>query len=155
MQQETPTVNEPRESLWSVPPGFWVLYFVLFALLDAAGVGYAVWHEIRYGAGENIHAHISAVIPQASAIGVRAAITGFTITEALRIAMIISNYLKMRLLKPEEERIKARGRADERAKAEKLVAEASRKLTEWNERRLAAQDLGVPFDEPMPDPPRL
>lgn len=152
MQQETQAAsNNQRESLWSVPPGFWVLYFVLFALLDAAGVGYAVWHEIRYGAGENIHAHISAIIPQASAIGVRAAITGFTLTEALRIAMIISNYLKMRLLKPEEERIKARGLAE----GQKRVAEASRKLTEWNERRLAAQELGVPFDEPMPDPPRL
>lgn len=151
MQQETPTASEPRESLWSVPPGFWVLYFVLFALLDAAGVGYAVWHEIRYGAGESLHAHLSAVIPQASAIGVRAAITGFTITEALRIAMIISNYLKMRLLKPEEERIKARGRAED----QKRIAEASRKLTEWNERRLAAQEQGESFDEPMPDPPRL
>ena len=64
MQQETPAASEPRESLWSVPPGFWVLYFILFALLDAAGVGYAVWHEIRYGAGENIHAHINAVIPR-------------------------------------------------------------------------------------------
>ncbi len=163
MSQETPPPAEPRESLWSVPAGFWVLYFTLFALLDATGVGYAVWHEIRYGPGENIHAHIRAVIPDTSAIGIRAAITAFTFTEGLRITMIISNYLKIRLLKPAEERIMARGRAEERAQSEKRIAqaraeahaqaraEANRKVAEWNRRRLAAQERGEPFDEPPPD----
>ena len=166
MSQETPPPAEPRESLWSVPAGFWVLYFTLFALLDAIGVGYAVWHEIRYGPGENIHAHIRAVIPDTSAIGIRAAITAFTFTEGLRITMIISNYLKIRLLKPAEERIMARGRAEERAQSEKQIAEerarsekriaethaeANRKVAEWNRRRLEAQERGEPFDEPPPD----
>ena len=54
--------------------------------------------------------------------------------------MIISNYLKMRLLKPEEERIKARARAED-----------NRKVQEWNRRRLAAQEQGEPFNEPPPD----
>ncbi len=72
-----------------------------------------------------------------------------------RITMIISNYLKIRLLKPAEERIMARGRAEERAQSEKRIAEtraeANRKVAEWNRRRLAAQERGEPFDEPPPD----
>ena len=76
--------------------------------------------------------------------------------------MIISNYLKIRLLKPAEERIMARGRAEERAQSEKRIAEeraqsekriaeANRKVAEWNRRRLEAQERGEPFDEPPPD----
>ena len=69
--------------------------------------------------------------------------------------MIISNYLRMRLIKPTEDRLMAQGRAQARAEAEQqiaeILAEANRKVQEWNGRRMRAILLDQPFYEPPPD----
>ena len=69
--------------------------------------------------------------------------------------MIISNYLRMRLIKPTEDRLMAQGRAQARAETEqqiaKALAEANRKVQEWDRRRMRAILLDQPFHEPPPD----
>ena len=69
--------------------------------------------------------------------------------------MIISNYLRMRLIKPTEDRLMAQGRAQARAEAEQQIAEAlaeaNRRVQEWDRRRMRAILLDQPFYEPPPD----
>ena len=69
--------------------------------------------------------------------------------------MIISNYLRMRLIKPTEDRLMAQGRAQARAETEqqiaKALAEANRRVQEWDRRRMRAILLDQPFHEPPPD----
>lgn len=69
--------------------------------------------------------------------------------------MIISNYLRMRLIKPTEDRLMAQGRAQARAETEQQIAqalaEANRKVQEWDRRRMRAILLNQPFHEPPPD----
>ena len=69
--------------------------------------------------------------------------------------MIISNYLRMRLIKPTEDRLMAQGRAQARAETEQqiaeILAEANRRVQEWDRRRMRAILLDQPFYEPPPD----
>ena len=57
--------------------------------------------------------------------------------------MVVAEYITSRWLNPLKERLRAEGRAEARAETQ-AAWEA------WNERRIAAEAIGEPFDEPPP-----
>lgn len=148
MQQETPAASEPREparreSVWGILSELWVIYFILFGALYAAGAGFLVWYATAQGAGAGAAALIAAVIPQLAQAGAGAAITAYALTEGGRLIVVAAWIIKEKFLANQKKREDA-----VRAEAQ---AEANRKMEEWNRRRLTAQYLAVPFHEPPPD----
>ena len=75
------------------------------------------------------------------------------------IIMVTAGYLTNKFVKPLIERHKAEGREEgitagrEEGMSEGIAtgeADANRRWTEWNSRRIEAERAGVPFDEPPP-----
>ena len=159
MQQETPAANEPREparreSVWGILSDLWVIYFILFGALYAAGAGFLVWYATAQAAGTGAAALIAAVIPQLAQAGAGAAITAYALTEGGRLTVVAAWIIKQRFLdkqKKREDEARAKTEAQIAEQRAEILAEANRKLEEWNRRRLTAQYLAVPFHEPPPD----
>ena len=159
MQQEIQAASnqrEParRESVWGILSELWVIYFILFGALYAAGGGFLIWYETAQAAGVGAAALIAAVIPQLAQAGAGAAITAYALTEGGRLIVVAAWIIKQRFLdkqKKREDEIRAEAEAQIAEQRAEIRAEANRKLEEWNRRRLTAQYLDVPFTEPPPD----
>lgn len=68
--------------------------------------------------------------------------------------MVTAWIIKQKFLdkqKKREDAIRAKAEAQIAEQRAEILAEANRKLEEWNRRRLTAQYLAVPFHEPPPD----
>ena len=88
--------------------------------------------------------------------GMALAISIYATMEALETIMVVANYLRQNLLEPLKARQRAEGRAEGIAEgiAEGRAegrAETNAEWRTWNERRMAAEAKGEPFDEPPPD----
>ncbi len=85
--------------------------------------------------------------------GGAAAVIIIILAEALQYIMATLDYLRNKWVKPIIERHRAEGvvagRAAGRAEGQ---AEMSRQWQRWLERREAAEQAGLPFDEPPPEP---
>ena len=145
---EAAVTSNSRDSIWSIPPGYWLVYFTVFALLTLAGMSFTIWYEATQKDDAITRDVIYASIQSVAAVGVGSAIISFIVTEGTRILMVISNYLIIHLLKPAQEKLVARGKARGRAEA---LAEAAQRVEDWNRRRLEAEASGESFDEPPPD----
>ena len=164
MQQQTPAANEPREparreSVWGILSDLWVIYFILFGALYAAGAGFLVWYATTQGAGAGAAALIAAVIPQLAQAGAGAAITAYALTEGGRLIVVAAWIIKQRFLdkqKKREDEARAQSKAEIRAESEAEIraetqAEDNRRVQEWNRRRIRALLLDQPFYEDPPD----
>lgn len=178
MQQEIQAASnqrEParRESVWGILSELWVIYFILFGALYAAGGGFLIWYETAQAAGVGAAALIAAVIPQLAQAGAGAAITAYALTEGGRLIVVAAWIIKEKFLANQKKRedearakteaqmaeqraeIRAEAEAEIRAEAEERMAEQraenNRQVQEWNGRRIRALLLDQPFHEPPPD----
>ena len=156
---------EARESIWSVPPGLRALYFAQFTLWTLAGIGVLVWYEVFVNTSDTAAQTMMAIIRSTGTVTVGAAGISLVTMEAPRIVMVVADYFTKRWLNPLKEKIR-----EEALEKERLREEAREKLREearaegqaegraemntawqtWNERRMAAEANGEPFDEPPP-----
>ena len=106
------------------------------------------------------------IIAHTGVTGGAAAVLSLATAEGGRLAMVAARYIEERYLNPlREKRIKreeeAKEKIREEVRAEGLALAQARAPTlalghaharweEWNERRLAAEAKGEPFDEPTP-----
>ncbi len=130
---------EARESIWSVPPGLRAFYFAQFTLLTLAGIGVLVWYEVFVNTVDTPAQTMMAIIRSTGAVTVGAAGISLVIMEAPRIVMVVADYFTKRWLNPLKEKLREEGRA-----------EINTAWQTWNERRMAAEANGEPFDEPPP-----
>ncbi len=42
---EAAVTSNSRDSIWSVPPRYWLVYFSLFTLLTLAGMSFVIWYQ--------------------------------------------------------------------------------------------------------------
>ena len=159
--------DERRASIWSVPARVKYLYFSCFALQLGAGAFLVVWEGAVFGA-LSLTAAILALWTNLAPLVLTSAALSVLLAEGVEAAMVIAADLqrwlderwerkqaeiRKRQAKARRQRVRARAQARARLRAEGR-AEGRREtlaaVQEWNERRLAAEARGEPFDEPPP-----
>ena len=168
--------QEDRDSIWSIPLARRALYFGLFTVYALAGIGFLIWYHV-FERGTNAWSETILSITQGIGVNtVGAAGLALLTIEGPKTVMVVADYITERWLNPlkERRRQEAEQRREEaekrreqaRAEAEERVArihaegraagraegEAQTQATweAWNERRMAAEASGEPFDEPPP-----
>ena len=154
--ENTETTNPRRESIWSVPIEYRVLYFSLFIIQSLTGMSYVVWHEVWMNDGDSFHSTITAIILMDVAVIAHSAGIGVIVSE---MKMVIAQYLEQRYYGPKRRKALAEAEAKgvkrglDMGREEGVkqgVEQANAKFREWNARRLEADAKGEPFDEPPP-----
>ena len=108
-----------------------------------AGIGVLVWYEVFVNTADTPAQTMMAIIRSTGAVTVGAAGISLVIMEAPRIVMVVADYFTKRWLNPLKEKLREEARAEGRA-------EINTAWQTWNERRMAAEANGEPFDEPPP-----
>ena len=116
---------------------------------------FVAWHEVRTGNHPDL-AHTA--IATANGVGqVAMLILIYSIATTIAMdflggtLMVTARYLGNKFVEPLIERHKAEGRVEGIAVGrEEGEADANRRWTEWNSRRVEAERAGLPFNEPPP-----
>ena len=121
------------------------------------------WEEVANGshasARETVIAIGTTASPTVMLIVVISIGEAILLDSAWGVIMVTAGYLTNKFVKPIIERHKAEGRVEgitagrEEGMTEGIAvgeADANRRWTEWNSRRIEAERAGVPFDEPPP-----
>ena len=133
------SLEDGRESIWSVPPGRMAQYFALFTLFASVGLGFLLWYEIFWNTSDTLPQTILAVIKGLGLNAAGAAGLALQIVEGPKSVMVVADYFTKRWLNPLKEQLRQEGRDELNAKWEA-----------WNARRMEAEEKGEPFDEPPP-----
>ena len=147
-----------RQSIWSVATGWLPAYFALFDALGLLGTAFVIVRNAFWVQHQTVHDMIWAIIVGIVIVGAASATISILIVEAGKNAMIVGTYLEEMIKK---RRARQMAEAVERGRAEGIAkgvkdgraeerAEISARIREWNNRRLAAEAKGEPFDEPPP-----
>ena len=151
-----------RQSIWSVASGWLPAYFALFDALGLTGTAFVIVRNVLWVAHPSIDDMIWAIIVGIVVVGAASATISILIVEAGKNAMIVGTYLEEMIKKRRARQMAEaveRGRAEGRSEgvAEGIakgrtegVAQNDAKWRAWNDRRLAAESKGEPFDEPPP-----
>ena len=149
-----------RDSIWSVSREAKGLYFIVFITLALIGGGLVTYTEVHVNKADGI---VDTALAAWAGVGrlVIASVAGsLIVTEVWRNGMVLAERLEEWFDKRREKQI-AKAVAEAVAETEeKTRAEATAKTREevtalwqaWNERRIEAETLGEPFDEPPPSP---
>ena len=121
------------------------------------------WEEVANGSHAGARATVIAIgttaSPTVMLIVVISIGEAILLDSAWGVIMVTAGYLTNKFVKPIIERHKAEGRVEgitagrEEGMTEGIAvgeADANRRWTEWNSRRIEAERAGVPFDEPPP-----
>ena len=143
-QSETP--KQDRDSIWSIPPARRALYFGLFTFYAMAGIGFLVWYHVFAYTADSWQQTILSITQGIGVTTVGAAGLALLTIEGPQTVMVVADYLRKKLIEPlDERREERRNRFRQEGQAQTQAAWES-----WNERRLAAEASGEPFDEPPP-----
>ena len=135
-----------RESIWSVSRETKGLYFIVFITLALIGGGLVTYAEVHVNKADGI---LDTALAAWAGVGrlVIASVAGsLIVTEVWRNGMVLAERLEEWFDKRREKQI-ARAVAEAE---EKTRAEIGSLWQAWNERRIEAETLGEPFDEPPP-----
>ena len=111
-------------------------FFLLAAVGIASGLAaIGVWYEVFYVTADTGPETVKAISMN---IGGAVATTLLTMG-IMEVVMVLSRYIIEQYRKERDARMKAEGRE-----------EMAQKWQDWNNRRLAAEGRGEPFDEPPP-----
>ncbi len=174
--ENTSAIDTVRESALSIRRGWWLAYALIFSAQVIAWTVLVVLEEVGYG-GHRRPTEIAIAI--GLKVGTLIVVSvGYTmiLLEGAWSIMVISGYLQDKLdekrrrdaarrAAEEEQRIaeavsQAVSEAMEVARAEaresraRALAEAHQAWADWNQRRIEADELGDPFDEPPPEFPQ-
>ena len=127
-----------------------------FSLLAAVGIAtglaaLGVWYEVFY-----ITADTGPETMKAISMNIGGAVATTLLTMGImEVVMVLSRYIIEQYRKERDARMKAEGRASGIAEGRaKGMAEGREEMAQrwqdWNNRRLAAEGRGEPFDEPPP-----
>ena len=155
-----------RQSIWSVASGWLPIYFALFDALATIGVIYVIGYNAFVRSHPTVHDMIWTIVTNIVIVGAASATISILAVEMGKNVMITGTYLEQMLnrrrarqLAEAEERGIEQGeergikRGIEQGLEQGAIkgrADLSAEVREWNERRLAAQAKGEPFDEPPP-----
>ena len=150
--------EEDRDSIWSIPLARRALYFGLFTAYALTGIGFLIWYEIFGRTADTWPGTIHSITQGIGVTTVGAAGLALLTIEGPKTFMVVADYITERWLNPLKERrrreaeqrqeqARAEGEAQGRAEGE---AQNQAAWESWNERRIAAEARGEPFDEAPP-----
>lgn len=157
--------QEDRESIWSVTRSRRALYFGLFTLYALGNIGFLIWYHVFERRTDTWPQTILSITQGIGVNTVGAAGLALLTIEGPKTVMVVADYITERWLNPLKERrrqeaeqrrqeaerreqqAREKGLAEGRAEGE---AQTQAAWKAWNERRLAAEAEGEPFDEPPP-----
>ena len=146
--------QEDRDSIWSIPLGRRALYFGLFTAYALAGIGFLLWYEIFEHTADTWQQTILVITQGIGVTTVGAAGLALLTIEGPENVMVVADYLRKRLIEPLEERRRQEAEQRQREARERGLAQGRAEnqaaWEAWNERRMAAEANGEPFDEPPP-----
>ncbi len=139
-----------RISVMSVHEGWWYAYLAAFFLQMTAWTLMVAWDEAVYGDHARVAAYLRSVGVGSSHMVQLFVLNTIGIVELGRMTMVLAEGMAQRL-KERKERFRAEMMAEGIAEGEaRGRAELAAEVAAWNERRLAAEAKGEPFDEPLP-----
>ena len=119
-------------------------FFLLAAVGVASGLAaLGVWYEVFYVTADTGPETVKAISMN---IGGAVATTLLTMG-IMEVVMVLSRYIIEQYRKERDARMKAEGEVAGRARGREEMAQ---RWQDWNNRRLAAEGRGEPFDEPPP-----
>ena len=122
-------------------------FFLLAAVGIASGLAaLGVWYEVFYVTADTRPETVKAISMN---IGGAVATTLLTMG-IMEVVMVLSRYIIEQYRKERDARMKAEGEVAGRARGIAEGREMAQKWEDWNNRRLAAEGRGEPFDEPPP-----
>ena len=135
-----------RDSIWGVNRETKGLYFIVFITLALIGGGLVTYTEVHVNKADGI---VDTALAAWAGVGrlVIASVAGsLIVTEVWRNGMVLAERLEEWFDKRRERQIaKAVAEAEEKTRAE-----IGSLWQAWNMRRIEAETLGEPFDEPPP-----
>ena len=149
--------NPPRIAIWSVPPGWWYAYFVIYSLKVSFWAAAEVQYELEYGAHAHWKLFANAVAHDTSPYLLASAASTLMLLEGARSIMVFSNYLIYKLLNPTKERLREEGREQglQRGREEGLekgreqgINQVLQMLSEDERERLQAKLQAAQSDDP-------
>lgn len=177
MNQDTSGIHQTpnqelksRESIWAIRPRWSTLYFVLFTLQVVVGFGVATYDGLSSVSSDEWIRTYFDIILRTGQVGIAAAIITFTIIELLSSIMLMSEWIRVKLVEPAKEQQRARiemrleegrqkghaegrveGREEGREEGRAEVwAQVTAEIKEWDQRRRDAEQRGETFDELPP-----
>lgn len=147
VEREISLPESDRVSIWSIAGGWGTVFYILFSIQVAVIVAIVGWREIFMKTNDTAVDTILAIgAGSAPNIFTAAAINIAIIFQAEVISMLAERYKRHRYEVGKTEGIEL-GIQRERARSRRYAA----KIRAWNESRIKAAELGIPFDEPMPE----
>ena len=159
--RQSQQAQDDRESIWSITRARRALYFGLFTVYALAGIGFLIWYHVFDRRTDTWPETILAITQGIGVNTVGAAGLALLTIEGPKTVMVVADYITERWLNP----LKERRRREAEERIEKIRAEAEQReqmaraegaarnqaeWVAWNERRMAAEASGEPFDEPPP-----
>ena len=130
----SPSEQDRRVSIWSVPERWRKLFFAIFSLQTAALVGLAIWYEVFVNTVDQWPETIFAIGRDAApGIAVIAADSVVIVDIVMILTLLYEDYRRKRI-----------------ERAEARAQEVQERWMAWNQRRMDAESAGQPFDEPPP-----
>ena len=146
--------QEDRDSIWSIPLARRALYFGLFTAYALAGISFLLWYEIFEHKADTWPETILSITQGIGVTTVGAAGLALLTIEGPQTFMVVADYLRKKLIEPLEERRRQEAEQRQREAQERGRAEGEAQTQAaweaWNERRVAAEERGEPFEEPPP-----
>ena len=141
---------EPRETLLAVSRK-WLPFCAGLIVVLTFGWTWIIYGQVvaageYHGVGDVAIAVVNETSKAAALIVLYAVSITYTLDIAGGVIMVTARYLTDKFVEPLREKLREEGRDEGRN-------EANRKWADWNNRRIKAEDEGVPFDEPPPTPP--
>ena len=139
-----------RISVMSVHEGWWYAYLAAFFLQMTAWTAMIAWYEAVHGDHAHAVAYLQAVGESSARMVQLFILNTIGIVELGRLIMVLAERMAQRLRERKKrfrEEMMAKGRAEGVAEGR---ADLAAEITAWNDRRLAAEANGEPFDEPPP-----
>ncbi len=137
---------EPRETLLAVSRK-WLPFCAGLIVVLTFGWTWIIYGQVAaageyHGVGDVAIAVVNETSKAAALIVIYAVSMTYTLDIAGGVIMVTARYLTNKFVEPLIKRHRAEG-----------MDISHRKWTDWNNRRMKAEDEGVPFDEPPPAPP--
>ena len=132
-------MKQERSPVWTIRRDEIAAFFGYFTTLMICGFTFVGLYENRTNEALGTFGIIREMIGEAGSITAGSAGIAIAVSEIARWIMVIASYFRDKFLKPQRDRYREEGRE-----------EITRQWTEWNRRRLEAQERGDDFNEPPP-----
>ena len=151
-------MDEPRESIWSVPSSLKTIYYAMFTVFASLSTALALVDVLSPGSPESIVDRVLRFGERLAPMAVASAALSMLAMEVVGMVGIVGSYLQRRLddhFAKRAERARAHAERDLAKAVAKAVAQAvaqgrAEERTRWEERERRIEETGAHIPPPPP-----